>query len=148
MGRAMIQQNTQEYLLRALVYAGSWGLAEPFECATMTGRDVADFLTRAVSDQAVKKNTVVLHGVHTATWWSMFRRAYEKLGDLDEMRVSQLLETSGNWFWGQKPANSKQMFSTHNFGKIYDRDLALNGWRLVYSQRELRTIVDRFNGAK
>ena len=142
----MSTHKAQEYLIRSLAYSASWGLEEPTE--TGTGRETADFLIRAVSDKALKKHTYLLHGVHTATWWNMFRAAYAKLGDLDEMRVSELLESKGNWFWGTKPTGPKQMFHTGNFGKIYDRDLALNGWRLVYNNAHLRGVVDRFNEAK
>ena len=136
----------QEYVIRALVYSASWSIDDPVEGGT--GRDVADFMLRAVSDAAMKRQSYVLHGVHTATWWRMLRTAYAKLGDLDEWKLKEFLEASGFWFWGIKPQNSKQIISTQNIGRIYDRDLALNGWRLIANQRALRTVIDRINEGK
>jgi hypothetical protein len=141
----MEKREATQYLIRALCYAGSYGRDEHFEAATITGGQIAEFLTRAVSDERLKQNAFVLYGVRTDTWWRMLRSALAKLGDLDEMRVRELLEASGHWFWGQKPSDPKQIFSTHNLSRIYDQNLALNGWRLIYSQKHLRSIVDRFN---
>lgn len=142
-----MNQQAQLYLIRALVYAGSYGLNDYFEAATVSGRDTADFLIRSVSEQRMKQSGYVLHGVRTETWWRMFGGAFRKLGDLDEMRVKELLEATGYWYW-IKAANQKQIFSTHNMGKIYDVELAQNGWRLIRSQKHLRSVVDRFNAGK
>lgn len=137
----------QEYLIRALCYAGYFGLTEHNQ-DFQTGREIADFLLRAVSVDRLKKDTYVLHGVHTATWWKMFHSAYAKLGCLDELMVKEFLEARGFWFHGAKPETTKQIFGVHNFNKIYDMDLAANGWRLIKSQQHLRGVVDRFNGGK
>lgn len=144
----MSTHNAQEYLIRALVYSGSYGLFDRFDGGSICGAEIADFLTRAVSMEKLKKQSYILHGVHTVTWWRMLTRAYLKLGDLDELKLKELLEASGWWHWGNKPANEKQIFNTHNISKIYDKELAENGWRLVSNQMHLRTVVDRVNAQK
>jgi hypothetical protein len=142
-----LTHNAQEYLIRALTYAAAYGLDEYYECATISGREIADFLVRAVSESKMKEQTYVLSGVHTSTWWRMLRGAYAKLGDLDEMKLKVLLESNGHWYLGNKPANTKQIFSTQNIGRLYHSVYA-DGYRLIHSQKELRSIVDRFNGGK
>ncbi len=149
-GANMTSGNAQEYLIRALTYSASYGFDSQFECANKSGRDIADFLVRSVDVRQFenKDNMRLLHFVPTMTWWKMLRGAYAKLGDLDELKVATLLETSGHWHWGVKPKDAvKQKFNTTNLGRLY-HDVRENGWRLINSESQLRGVVDRFNEAK
>lgn len=138
-----------EYLIRALTYAASFGLTDPIQCATMTGKDVADFLVNAVSYPQMQKHSFLLYGVQSALWWRVLTRLYKQLGDLDEMRVKEALEAGGYWYWGVKPVDPvKQQFCPDRFNRLYSQHLVLHGWMLIRDQQHLRKIVDRVNGQR
>ena len=134
------ETNLSEYLIRALTYAASYGLDETHD--QLTGREIADFLVRAVDVKKFDLNT--FNNVQKGTWWRMLTAAYAKLGDLDEMKLKCLLEASGNWHWGQKPATPKEKFNTFNVGHLYG-SVFQQGYLLIISQNHLRSIVDKFN---